>query len=429
MSDKKLHFETVQLHAGQRDADGGTGACAVPVYQTAAYRFDSCGAANDIFALREQGNIYGRLTNPTQQVLETRMAALEGGTAALALASGAAAVTYSLLNVLQPGDHLVAGNNLYGGSYNLIVNTLAPLGISHTIIDLNDADALRAAIHPETKVVYGETFGNPNSDVTDIRRVADIAHAAGALLIIDNTFGTPRLIRPVEHGADVVVHSATKFLSGHGTSLGGIIVDGGHFDFKANAARFPTIAAPDPNYHGGVFADMAPDSPFVSRVRCVVLRDQGACISPFNAFMILQGIETLSLRVERHVANALKIVSFLASHPKVKSVSHPSLPSHPDHELYMRYFPEGGGSIFTIEINGGRDAAWRFIDSLKLFSLVANVADVRSLAIHPASTTHSQLSDSELAQQNISQSTVRLSIGLEHVDDLIADLDQALSLV
>lgn len=429
MSDKKLHFETVQLHAGQRDADGGTGACAVPVYQTAAYRFDSCGAANDIFALREQGNIYGRLTNPTQQVLETRMAALEGGTAALALASGAAAVTYSLLNVLQPGDHLVAGNNLYGGSYNLIVNTLAPLGISHTIIDLNDADALRAAIHPETKVVYGETFGNPNSDVTDIRRVADIAHAAGALLIIDNTFGTPRLIRPVEHGADVVVHSATKFLSGHGTSLGGIIVDGGHFDFKANAARFPTIAAPDPNYHGGVFADMAPDSPFVSRVRCVVLRDQGACISPFNAFMILQGIETLSLRVERHVANALKIVSFLASHPKVKSVSHPSLPSHPDHELYMRYFPEGGGSIFTIELNGGRDAAWRFIDSLKLFSLVANVADVRSLAIHPASTTHSQLSDSELAQQNISQSTVRLSIGLEHVADLIADLDQALSLV
>lgn len=429
MSDKKLHFETVQLHAGQRDADGGTGACAVPVYQTAAYRFDSCSAANDIFALRSQGNIYGRLTNPTQQVLETRMAALEGGTAALALASGAAAVTYSLLNVLQPGDHLVAGNNLYGGSYNLIVNTLAPLGISHTIVDLRDADALRAAIRPETKVVYGETFGNPNSDVTDIRRVADIAHAAGALLIIDNTFGTPRLIRPVEHGADVVVHSATKFLSGHGTSLGGIIVDGGHFDFKANAGRFPTIAAPDPNYHGGVFADMAPDSPFVSRVRCVVLRDQGACISPFNAFQILQGIETLSLRVERHVSNALKIASFLASHPKVRSVSHPSLPSHPDHELYMRYFPEGGGSIFTIELNGGRDAAWRFIDSLKLFSLVANVADVRSLAIHPASTTHSQLSDSELAQQNISQSTVRLSIGLEHVDDLIADLDQALSLV
>lgn len=426
MKSNKLHFETLQLHAGQEKPDAATGARAVPVYQTAAYVFDSCEDASDRFALRAPGDIYSRITNPTAEVLETRINALEGGTGALALASGAAAVTYALLNVLQPGDHIVAGDNLYGGSFNLITHTLKPLGVDYTIVNLNDLDALRAAMRPNTKVVYGETFGNPNSDVTDIEAVARIAHEGDAMLIIDNTFGTPYLIRPIEHGADVVVHSATKFIGGHGTSLGGVIVDGGTFPFKRLAAKFPTIAQPDPNYHGGVFADMAPDSPFVSRARCVVLRDQGACISPFNAFILLQGLETLSLRVERHVANALKIVEFLAAHPKVKSVSHPSLPSHPDHERYQRYFPNGGGSIFTFDLVGGRDEAWRFIDNLKIFSLLANVADVKSLAIHPASTTHSQMTPEELEQQHIHPSTVRLSIGTEHVDDLIADISQAL---
>lgn len=425
-NNNKLHFETLQLHAGQRADESPFGARAVPIYQTSAYLFDSSQSAADRFALKEPGNIYGRLTNPTQQVLEERMAALEGGAAALAVASGAAAVTYALENVLQPGDHIVAADNLYGGSYNLIVNTLAARGIEHSIVNINDSRALEQAIKPNTKVIYGETFGNPNSDVTDIAAIAKIAHRHQALLIIDNTFGTPYLMRPIEHGADVVIHSATKFLGGHGTTLGGIIVDAGQFDFKAAAKKFPTIAAPDPNYHGAVFADTAPEAPFVTRIRTVVLRDEGACISPFNAFLLLQGIETLSLRVERHVENALAVAKFLDSHPKVKSVSHPSLESHPDHELYNRLYPSGGASIFTFEINGSQDDAWRFIDSLKIFSLLANVADAKSLVIHPASTTHSQMNPDELEQAHITPSTIRLSIGTEHIDDLIADLAQAL---
>lgn len=425
---RKLHFETLQLHAGQETTDA-TGARCVPIYQTAAYVFDNAAHAAARFDMSEPGNIYGRLTNPTQQVLETRMAALEGGTAALAVASGAAAVTYALENVLQPGDHIVAGDNLYGGSYNLIVNNLSHRGIEYTIVNLNDKEALQAAFRPNTKVVYGETFGNPNSDVTDLEAVADAAHRHNALFIVDNTFGTPRLIRPLEHGADVVVHSATKFIGGHGSSLGGILVEAGKFDFKANADRFPTLGKPDPNYHGAIFSDLAPEAPFVSRVRGVVLRDEGACISPFNAFLLLQGLETLSLRVERHVENALKVVDFLSKHPKVAHVSHPSLPDHPDHERYLRYFPNGGGSIFTFEVKGGKEAAWRLIDNLKIFSLLANVADAKSLVIHPASTTHSQMNPEELETAHISQATVRLSIGLEHIDDLIADLANALDAV
>ena len=362
-------------------------------------------------------------------MLERRIAALEGGTGALALASGAAAVTYALENVLQPGDHIVAADNLYGGSYNLIVHTLASRGIAYTIVNLNDTDALAKAIRPNTKVIYGETFGNPNSDVTDLDAIAATAHSHGALFIVDNTFATPYLCRPIEHGADIVVHSATKFLGGHGTTLGGVIVDGGRFDFKAHADRYPTIAQPDPSYHGAVFADAAPQAPFVTRVRAVVLRDEGACISPFNAFLLLQGIETLSLRVERHVENALKVVDFLNTHPKVKAVSHPSLSSHRDNALYRRYYPHGAASIFTFEIAGGQEEAWRFIDSLKVFSLLANVADAKSLAIHPASTTHSQMSPEELRQAHISPSTIRLSIGIEHIDDIIADLAQALEKV
>ncbi len=426
MANDCLHFETLQLHAGQEGNAAPTGARAVPIYQTAAYLFDNCSQAADRFALKEDGNIYGRLTNPTQEVLERRIAALEGGTGALALASGAAAVTYALENVLQPGDHIVAADNLYGGSYNLIVHTLASRGIAYTIVNLNDTDALAKAIRPNTKVIYGETFGNPNSDVTDLDAIAATAHSHGALFIVDNTFATPYLCRPIEHGADIVVHSATKFLGGHGTTLGGVIVDGGRFDFKAHADRYPTIAQPDPSYHGAVFADAAPQAPFVTRVRAVVLRDEGACISPFNAFLLLQGIETLSLRVERHVENALKVVDFLNTHPKVKAVSHPSLSSHRDNALYRRYYPHGAASIFTFEIAGGQEEAWRFIDSLKVFSLLANVADAKSLAIHPASTTHSQMSPEELRQAHISPSTIRLSIGIEHIDDIIADLAQAL---
>ena len=429
MANDCLHFETLQLHAGQEGNAAPTGARAVPIYQTAAYLFDNCSQAADRFALKEDGNIYGRLTNPTQEVLERRIAALEGGTGALALASGAAAVTYALENVLQPGDHIVAADNLYGGSYNLIVHTLASRGIAYTIVNLNDTDALAKAIRPNTKVIYGETFGNPNSDVTDLDAIAATAHSHGALFIVDNTFATPYLCRPIEHGADIVVHSATKFLGGHGTTLGGVIVDGGRFDFKAHADRYPTIAQPDPSYHGAVFADAAPQAPFVTRVRAVVLRDEGACISPFNAFLLLQGIETLSLRVERHVENALKVVDFLNTHPKVKAVSHPSLSSHRDNALYRRYYPHGAASIFTFEIAGGQDEAWRFIDSLKVFSLLANVADAKSLAIHPASTTHSQMSPEELRQAHISPSTIRLSIGIEHIDDIIADLAQALEKV
>ncbi|MCM1110026.1 MAG: O-acetylhomoserine aminocarboxypropyltransferase/cysteine synthase [Clostridium sp.] len=426
MDRKNLHFETLQLHVGQETADPATDARAVPIYQTTSYVFRDSQHASDRLNLRDAGNIYGRLTNPTQGVLEQRVAALEGGVAALAVASGAAAVTYALENILGIGDHIVAADNLYGGSYNLIAHTLEPRGIESTFVDIRRLDAVEKAIKDNTKVLYVETFGNPNSDVADIESLAEIAHRHSIPLIVDNTFGTPYLIRPIELGADIVVHSATKFLGGHGTSLGGIIVDGGRFDWKANADKFPTIARPDPSYHGGVFADMAGPSAYVDRIRAVLLRDTGACISPFNAFLLLQGVETLSLRIERHVANALKVVEFLASHPAVAKVNHPSLPDHPDHRLYERLFPNGAGSIFTFEVRGGQTEAWRFIDSLEIFSLLANVADVKSLVIHPATTTHSQLTPEELQTQHITPSTVRLSIGTEHIDDIIADLSQAL---
>ena len=425
MAQKKLHFETLQLHVGQEKADPVTDSRAVPIYQTTSYVFHNSQHAADRFGLRDPGNIYGRLTNSTQGVFEDRVAALEGGVAGLAVASGAAAVTYALQNVLQVGDHVVAADNLYGGSFNLITHTLATQGISNTIVNVNDLVALEAAIRPNTKAVYAETFGNPNSDVTNIEAVAEVAHRHHIPLIIDNTFGTPFLIRPIEHGADVVVHSATKFLGGHGSSLGGVIVDSGKFPWKEYADKFPLLAKPDPSYHGAVFADVAGPAAFVTRIRAVILRDTGAAISPFNAFILLQGVETLSLRVERHVANALKVVQFLAAHPKVERVNHPSLPSHPDHELYQRYFPNGGGSIFTFEVKGGQEEAWRFIDALQIFSLLANVADVKSLVIHPYTTTHSQLSPEELAEQHITPATVRLSIGTEHIDDIIDDLAQA----
>lgn len=421
-----MRFETLQLHVGQEEPDSATGARAVPLYQTTSYVFANSAQATARFDLSEPGNIYGRLTNPTQDVLERRVAALEGGVAAVALASGAAAVTYAILNITAAGDHIVAANNIYGGTYNLLCNTLPAYGINTTFVDPTDLSNFERAIRPETKAIYIETLGNPNSSVIDIRATADIAHAHGLPLIIDNTFGTPYIIRPIEHGADIVVHSATKFLGGHGTSLGGIIVDGGSFDWSKYAERFPTLAKPDASYHGGIFTELSGKSAFVARVRAVVLRDTGACISPFNAFLILQGVETLSLRVERHVENAVKIAAWLDSHPKVERVNHPSLPTHPDHQLYRRLYPKGAGSIFTIELKGGEREAHRFIDSLKLFSLLANVADVKSLVIHPASTTHSQLNDEEKAEQHIYPSTVRLSIGTEHVDDLIDDLAQAL---
>lgn len=431
---KKFHFETLQLHVGQEQADPATDARAVPIYQTTSYVFRNSQHAADRFGLRDAGNIYGRLTNSTQGVFEQRVAALEGGVAGLAVASGAAAITYALQNIVQAGDHIVAADNLYGGSYNLITHTLATQGITNTIVNVNDLAALEAAIQPNTKVVYAETFGNPNSDVLDIEGVAAVAHRHGIPFIVDNTFGTPYLIRPLEHGADIVVHSATKFLGGHGTSLGGVIVDGGKFDWKTpllsggagGGSKFPTLAKPDPSYHGIVFADAVGAAAYVTRIRAVILRDTGAAISPFNAFILLQGVETLSLRVERHVENALKVVEFLANHPKVAKVNHPALESHHDHTLYKKYFPNGGGSIFTFEIKGGQEEAWRFIDSLKIFSLLANVADVKSLVIHPYTTTHSQLSPEELAEQHITPSTIRLSIGTEHIDDIIEDLKQAL---
>ena len=425
METKRLHFETLQLHVGQEQPDPATDARAVPIYQTTSYVFRDSQHAADRFGLRDAGNIYGRLTNSTQGVFEQRVAALEGGVAGLAVASGAAAITYALQNIAQAGDHIVAADNLYGGSFNLISHTLATQGITHTIVNVNDLQALEAAIRPNTKVIYAETFGNPNSDVTDIEAVAAVAHRHHIPLIIDNTFGTPYLIRPIEHGADVVVHSATKFIGGHGSSLGGVIVDGGTFDWKGNADKFPSLAKPDPSYHGAVFADVAGPAAFVTRIRAVILRDTGATISPFNAFILLQGLETLSLRVERHVENALKVVQFLQHHPKVAKVNHPAVESHPDHALYQRYFPQGGGSIFTFEIKGGQEEAWRFIDALHIFSLLANVADVKSLVIHPYTTTHSQMSPDELAQQHITPATVRLSIGTEHIDDIIDDLKQA----
>ena len=424
MATKKLHFETLQLHVGQEQPDPATDARAVPIYQTTSYVFHNAQHAADRFGLRDAGNIYGRLTNSTQGVFEARVAALEGGVAGLAVASGAAAVTYALQNIVRAGDHIIAADNLYGGSFNLITHTLASQGITNTIINVNDLNALEAAIRENTKAIYVETFGNPNSDVTNLDAVAEVAHRYHVPLIVDNTFGTPYLIRPIEHGADIVIHSATKFIGGHGSSLGGVIVDGGTFDWKANADKFPTLAKPDPSYHGAIFADVAGSAAFVTRIRAVILRDTGATISPFNAFILLQGLETLSLRVERHVANALKVVDYLSKHPKVEKVNHPSLPTHPDHELYNKYFPNGAGSIFTFE-KGGQEAAWKFIDSLEIFSLLANVADVKSLVIHPYTTTHSQMSPEELAQQHITPSTVRLSIGTEYIDDIIDDLDQA----
>lgn len=425
METKNLRFETLQLHVGQEQPDPATDARAVPIYQTASYVFRNSTHAADRFALRDEGNIYGRLTNPTQAVLEQRMAALEGGVAALAVASGAAAVTYAIANIARAGDHIVAAKTIYGGSYNLLAHTLKDYGIETTFVDPSRPQNFEEAIRENTKAVFIETLGNPNSNVTDIRAVADVAHRHRIPLIIDNTFGTPYLIRPIEHGADIVVHSATKFIGGHGTSLGGVIVDGGRFDWAASG-KFPQLSEPDPSYHGVRFTDAGGAAAYAVRIRAVLLRDTGAAISPFNAFLLLQGIETLSLRVERHVANALRVVQFLAAHPRVEAVNHPSLPQHPDHELYCRYFPQGGGSIFTFEVKGGVEAAHRFIDRLQLFSLLANVADLKSLVIHPATTTHSQLTPREMEEQGIRPGTVRLSVGTEHIDDLLADLAQAL---
>lgn len=426
MDRTRLHFETLQLHVGQEHADPATDARAVPIYQTASYVFRNSRHAADRFSLRDAGNIYGRLTNSTQGVFEERVAALEGGIAGLAVASGAAAITYALQNILQAGDHIIAADNIYGGSYNLITHTLARQGIKSTIIRINDLEALEAAIRPDTKVIFAETFGNPNSDILNLEGVSEIAHKHGIPVIIDNTFATPFLFRPLEHGADIVVHSATKFIGGHGSSLGGVVIDGGRFDWKAYPDKYPTLAKPDPSYHGAVFADVAGAAAFVTRIRAVILRDTGATLSPFNAFILLQGLETLSLRVERHVDNALRVVEFLNRHPKVAKVNHPSLPEHPDHALYRRYFPNGAASIFTFEVRGGQEEAWKFIDSLEIFSLLANVADVKSLVIHPYTTTHSQLSEEELKTQNIKPSTIRLSIGTEHIDDILADIEHAL---
>lgn len=424
----KLHFETLQLHVGQEQADPTTDARAVPIYQTTSYVFHNSKHAADRFGLADAGNIYGRLTNSTQDVLEKRVAALEGGVAALAVASGAAAITYTIEALAQAGDHIVAQKTIYGGTYNLLAHTLKGYGIETTFVDAHNLSEVESAIKPNTKAVYLETLGNPNSDIPDIDKIAEIAHKHGLPLVIDNTFGTPYLIRPIEHGADIVVHSATKFLGGHGTTLGGIIVDSGKFDWK-KSRKYAPIAAPNPSYHGISFADAVGPAAFVTYIRAILLRDQGATISPFNAFLLLQGVETLSLRLDRHVENTKKIVDFLSKHPKVQKVNHPSLADHPDHALYEKYFPNGGASIFTFEIKGGKDAAWAFIDNLKIFSLLANVADVKSLVIHPATTTHSQLTDEELADQGITQSTIRLSIGTEHVDDIIADLENGFAAV
>lgn len=424
MSQKNLHVETLALHVGQETPDPASDARAVPIYQTTSYVFRNSQHAADRFGLRDPGNIYGRLTNSTQAVFEQRVAALEGGVAGLAVASGAAAITYALQNVLQQGDHLIAADNLYGGTYNLITHTLSTQGIDYTILNVNDLANLEAAIRPNTKVIYAETLGNPNSDVTNLDAIAAIAHRHNVLFIVDNTFA-PILVRPIDHGADIVVHSATKFIGGHGSSLGGVIVDGGRFDFKAHADKYPTLAKPDPSYHGAVFADVAGPAAFVTRIRAVLLRDTGAAISPFNAWILLQGVESLPLRIERHVDNALKVVAYLSNHSKVAKVNHPALADHRDHQLYRQYFPQGGASIFTFEIKGTQDDAWKFIDNLQIFSLLANVADVKSLVIHPYTTTHSQLSPEELAAQHITPQTVRLSIGVEHIDDIIADLEQA----
>ena len=429
MSDtKKLHFETLQLHVGQETPDPVTDSRAVPIYQTTSYVFHNSKHAADRFGLADAGNIYGRLTNSTQDVFEKRIAALEGGVAALAVASGAAAIDYTIKALAQAGDHIVAQKTIYGGSYNLLAHTLKAFGIETTFVDAHNLKEVEGAIKENTKAVYLETLGNPNSDIPDIDAVAEIAHKHGLPLVIDNTFGTPYLIRPIEHGADIVVHSATKFIGGHGTTLGGVIVNSGKFDWK-KSGKYGPIAEPNPSYHGISFADAVGPAAFVTYIRAILLRDEGATISPFNAFLLLQGTETLSLRLDRHVENTKKVVEFLKNHPKVQKVNHPSLENHPDHALYEKYFPNGGASIFTFEIKGGREAAWKFIDNLKIFSLLANVADVKSLVIHPASTTHSQLNDAELADQGITQGTIRLSIGTEHFEDIISDLSQAFDAV
>ena len=421
-------FETLQLHVGQEQADSATDSRAVPIYQTTSYVFHNSKHAADRFGLADAGNIYGRLTNSTQDVFEKRVAALEGGSAALAVASGAAAITYTIEALAANGGHIVAQKTIYGGSYNLLSHTLPQYGVTTTFVDAHDLNEVEAAIQENTRAIYLETLGNPNSDIPDIDAIAGIAHKHGLPLVIDNTFGTPYLIRPIEHGADIVVHSATKFLGGHGTTLGGVIVESGKFDWSASG-KYPNIAAPNPSYHGVSFYDAVGPAAFVTYIRAILLRDTGASISPFNAFLLLQGVETLSLRLERHAENTKKVVEYLSSHPLVEKVNHPSLPDHPDHALYEKYFPNGGASIFTFEIKGGQKEAWAFIDNLKIFSLLANVADVKSLVIHPASTTHSQLSEEELLDQGIKQNTIRLSIGTEHIDDIIADLENGFAAV
>ena len=424
----EYRFETLQLHVGQEQADPATDARAVPIYQTTSYVFHNSKHAADRFGLADAGNIYGRLTNSTQDVLEKRLAALEGGSAALALASGAAAISYTIEALAANGGHIVAQKTIYGGSYNLLAHTLPQYGITTTFVDAHNLEEVEAAIQDNTRAIYLETLGNPNSDIPDIDAVADIAHRHGLPVVVDNTFGTPYLIRPIEHGADIVVHSATKFIGGHGTTLGGIIVESGKFNWKASG-KYPNIADPNPSYHGISFYDAVGAAAFVTYIRAILLRDTRATISPFNAFLLLQGVETLSLRLERHAENTKKVVEYLKNHPKVEKVNHPSLPDHPDHALYEKYFPNGGASIFTFEVKGGQDEAWKFIDNLKIFSLLANVADVKSLVIHPASTTHSQLSEEELLDQGIRRNTIRLSIGTEHIDDIIADLENGFAAI
>ena len=428
MANNKLHFETLQLHVGQEQADPVTDSRAVPIYQTTSYVFHNSKHAADRFGLQDAGNIYGRLTNSTQDVFEKRIAALEGGVAALAVASGAAAITYTIEALAQKGDHIVAQKTIYGGSYNLLAHTLKQFGVETTFVNAHDLKEVENAIQPNTKALYLETLGNPNSDIPDLDALSELAHKHGLPVVVDNTFGTPYLIRPFEHGADIVVHSATKFIGGHGTTLGGIIVDSGKFDWK-KGGKYKPIAEPNPSYHGISFQDAVGPAAFVTYIRAILLRDQGASISPFNAFLLLQGTETLSLRLDRHVENTKKVVEYLVNNPKVQKVNHPSLPDHPDHELYKKYFPNGGASIFTFEIKGGKDAAWKFIDNLEIFSLLANVADVKSLVIHPATTTHSQLTDEELLDQGITQSTIRLSIGTEHYEDIIADLEKGFAAI
>ena len=429
MSERKYRFETLQLHVGQEQADPITDSRAVPIYQTTSYVFHNAAHAQARFGLADPGNIYGRLTNSTQDVLEKRVAALEGGVAALAVASGAAAITYTIQALAQKGDHIVAQKTIYGGSYNLLAHTLKQFGIDTSFVNIHDLDEVEAAIKDNTKALYIETLGNPNSDIPDIDALADLAHKYNIPLVIDNTFGTPYLIKPIEHGADIVVHSATKFLGGHGTTLGGVIVDSGKFDWKKNADKYAPIAKANPSYHGISFADAVGPAAFVTYIRAILLRDEGATLSPFNAFLLLQGVETLSLRLDRHVENTKKVVEYLSNHPLVEKVNHPSLKDHPDHDLYQKYFPNGGASIFTFNIKGGQEESFKFIDNLKIFSLLANVADVKSLVIHPATTTHSQLSEEELRDQDIYPNTIRLSIGTEHIDDIIEDLENGFNAI